>query len=93
MPLYKGETGGEVFTNNLTLTSPEPHFLSHRDEKENFGQSLYDLNEREFAAKPTKTFSQGWEQFFYSILAKRGIKDLFASEGKPLRKFHTTHRK
>ena len=48
MPLYKGETGGEVFTNNLTLTSPEPHFLSHRDEKENFGQSLYDLNEREF---------------------------------------------
>ena len=36
MPLYKGETGGEGFTNNLTLTSPEPHFLSHRDEKENF---------------------------------------------------------
>ena len=77
MPLYKGKAGSEVFKNNLTLTSPEPHFLSHRDEKENFGQSLNGLNEREFAAKPTKTFSQGWEQFFYSIVAKTGIKGLF----------------
>ena len=93
MPLYKGETGGEGFTNNLTLTSPEPHLLSHCEEKENFGQSLYGLNERDFATKPTKTFSQGWELFFLSIVAKMGIKDLFVSEGKPLRKFHTIHRK
>lgn len=73
-PLYKGEAESEVFTKDLTVTSPEPHLLSHCEEKENFGQSLYGLDERNFATKPTKTFSQGRELFFLSIVAKTGIK-------------------
>jgi len=78
MPLYKGEAESEVFTKDLTVTSPEPHLTGQCEEKENFGQSLYGLDERDFATKPTKTFSQGWEQFFYSIVTKTGIKGLFA---------------
>ena len=37
MPLFKREAGGEVFTNNLTLTSPEAHLSGQCEEKENFG--------------------------------------------------------
>lgn len=37
MPLYKGETGSEVFTKDLTVTSPEPHLSGQCEEKENFG--------------------------------------------------------
>jgi hypothetical protein len=37
MPLYKGETGSEVFTKDLTVTSPEPHLSGQCEGKENFG--------------------------------------------------------
>lgn len=37
LPLYKGETGSEVFTKDLTVTSPEPHLSGQCEEKENFG--------------------------------------------------------
>ena len=45
-----------------------------------------------FATTPTKTFSQGREYFFLSVVAKMGCESLSADMRHLLRKFYTTHK-
>ncbi|MBO6254918.1 MAG: hypothetical protein J6O49_14940 [Bacteroidaceae bacterium] len=91
MPLYKGDAEGEVFAKDLTHTSPSPHLLETTLRNKKYEQIFCDYIEGDFAATPTKTFSQGREYFFLSVVTKTECDSLFADMRHLLRKIHTMY--